>query len=262
LAQDKILRNELMDEIEILRRKTWEAEGPKKSSMAQAMRQVINTSKARIIETETAAKVINKESENFAPRTDNSTINNSDIKNALNHLRAPRPRPHQQLNGTVDLSSEALAPVQKSTVKEADKISARIDSKYRKFLESFKPLTIQGAKAPGLGKTIQYLIEDYSVLLNDQKEHIKEVQDFLRQVQNAENEYLKYFQTSSPEELEAKKKFQDSINTLRLVLNLKKLSDHRLMQFMDKGLLPKSSYQEIHYYLNFQVYEKWEERGV
>lgn len=251
-----------MDEIEILRQEKNEADGAKKSSMAQAMRQVINTSKARIIEADTATKIIIKEAENFHQKIDSSIITNSDIKNALDGLRAPRPRPHQQPNGAVDLSSEALAPVQKNTIKEADKISARIDVRYRKFLDSFKPLTIQATKAPGLGKAIQYLIEDYSALLTDQKEHIKEALDFLRQVQNAENEYLKYFQTSSPEELEAKKKFQDSINTLRLVLNLKKLSDHRLIQFMDKGFLPKSSYQEIHYYLNFQIYEKWEERGV
>lgn len=251
-----------MDEVEILRQEKREVEGPKKSSMAQAMRQVINTSKTRIIEAETALKIRSSESDNLTHKIADNKINSSDIKNALDGLRAPRPRLHQQPNGAVDLSGDTLSCIQKSTVKEADKISARIDIKYRKFLESFRPLTIQATKASGLGKAIQYLIDDYSALLNDQKEHIKEALDFLRQVQNAESEYLKYFQTSSPEELEAKKKFQDSINTLRLVLNLKKLSDHRLMQFMDKRLLPRPSYQEIHYYLNFQVYEKWEERGL
>lgn len=251
-----------MDEIEILRQEKRESDGPKKSSMAEAFRQVINSSKAKIIEAEAATKIIGQESENQTPRSDNNKINSSDIKSALNQLRAPRPRPQEQFSRVADPSNKILDCVQKSTVKEADKISARIDVKYRKFLESFKPLTIQATKASGLGKAIRNLIEDYSTLLNDQKEHLKEAMDYLRQVQNAENEYLKYFETSSPEELAAKKKFQDSINTLRLVLNLKKLSDQRLMQFLEKGILSKANYQEIHYYLNFQVYEKWEERGV
>lgn len=250
-------------EVDILRRDKNEGEVLGKSSAALAMRSVINMSKTKIFEPAPASIAAMKESESLIQKNDDNKLNGSEIKNALNHLRAPRPRPHQQqLNGAVDLSNEALAFLQKSTVKEADKISARIDRKYRKFLDSFKPLTIQAAKAGGLGKAIQYLIEDYTALLHDQKEHIKEALDFLRQVQSAENEYSKYFQTNSSEELEAKKKFQDAINTFRLVLNLKKLTNHKLVQFMDKGLLPKTNYQEIHYYLNFQVYEKWEERGI
>lgn len=252
-----------MDEIEILRRDKNESDGLRKSSAALAMRSVINMSKTKILESAPAPIAAMRELESITQKNDDNILNGSEIKNALNHLRAPKPRLHQQqLNGAVDLSNEALAFNQKSTIKQADKISARIDSKYRKFLDSFNPLTIQAAKAGGLGKAIQYLIEDYIALLHDQKEHIKEALDFLRQVQSAESEYSKYFQTNSPDELEAKKKFQDSINTLRLVLNLKKLSNHKLIQFMNKGLLPKSNYQEIHYYLNFQVYEKWEERGI
>jgi hypothetical protein len=232
---------------------------PKKSLMAQAMRDVINSSRPKMVQAEAPS-----EKKPIMPieQAEQKTIHNKETKNALDHLRAPRPRPHQQIIRLVDLSNETLAHIPNAAEKSPDKISARLDKKFRLFLDAFKPLTLKSKSSAGLGRNIEYLIQDYYSLLSEQKEHLKEAMDFLRQTQNAEIEYGRLFQSSGPEEVQAKKKFQDAINTLRLVLNLKKLTDHKLIQFMDRGILSRAHYLEIHYYLNFQVYEKWEERGV
>ena len=235
---------------------------PKKSSIAQAMREVINTSRPKVAVPETLTEKRVEDSQAQTVKTESRTLDTIDTKNALNHLRAPRPRSHQQIIRLVDLSYETLALISPSDEKSPDKISARLDSKFRNFIESFRPLTLKAKSSAGLGRNIEYLVQDYCSLLSEQKEHLKEAMDFLRQTQTAEMEYGRLFQSARSEEVQAKKKFQDAINTLRLVLNLKKLTDQKLIQFMDAGVLPRTHYLEIHYYLNFQVYEKWEERGV
>lgn len=223
-------------------------------SMASMMRSVINESKE---------KVQAREARNVGPiELENLPDNKNNIEKALSSLRAPRPRPYNQILTVFGLSNmgEASCVKIENPEKRQDIINARIHTPYKQFLQGFQPL-FSNSKTGGLGKKLHQLIDDYLAMKSEVLAHVHEAEEFLRQCQNAEKEYSKHYGLGNEEEVRVKDKFEKSISTLKLVLNVKRLSDQKLTQLKERKIISGNFYNEVHYYLNHEIYEKWETRG-
>ncbi|MFA5583635.1 MAG: hypothetical protein WDA09_05410 [Bacteriovoracaceae bacterium] len=146
-----------------------------------------------------------------------------------------------------------------NNVESSELITARISEKSKSWIKSFSPLFVRASKRSGLGTNIQLMIQEIVWHRSELREHLHEVKDYLRQVQNSEKEY--YSELGRPGEEEARLKFQKAIKYLELVLNLKRLKYEKMMVLFQKGFVDQVFIDEIHYYMNMEVYEKWSARG-
>lgn len=222
-------------------------------TIGSRMRAVINDSKEKLQDPKVSFKF-----------QDNEKIESlsSETQKALTSLRAPKPRLCNKITILTSLPGRDVILFQNidKSDKTQDKLSARIHKPFKDFIEKFEPL-VSRLPARGLGGRIHQLIDDYLALKSEELAHLREAMDFLRQCQNEEKEYLIHFGKGSQAEYESKKKFDTSISTLKLVLNLKRLSFAKLQNYKNRGLISQSFLDEVHYYLNPEVYEKWEQRG-
>lgn len=230
---------------------------------AEELRELKNAPKAK---TQFSEKVTIPNPQPIVRQDDPPIIKIADIECALTILKAPKPRPQLQLsNGLVDLSSGAKAfDLSKKPEENADaRLSARIFETYFKFIISFKPLHYVGKKKKknGAGSALQELIEDYNYFYNEEIQHIKEVIHYLNDVRNSEKSYALVFKTNTQEEVEAKEQFQNRISDLRAILNAKRMNLKKLLRLLNANMISRQSYDEIHYYFNFEIYEQWEIRG-
>lgn len=208
-------------------------------SIRDQMRAVISENRDRNIERERSEEI----------------LKNSPVTSTVEKFNL-RPRKPSEILVLGDVQKIPAVP---SNEESSELITARISEKSKSWIQNFVPLFIRAAKRDGLGTKIQQMIQELIWHRSELREHLHEVKDYLRQVQNAEKDF--YSQLGRVGEEEARLKFQKAIKYLELVLNLKRLKYEKMMVLFQKGYVDQAFVDEIHYYMNIEVYEKWSARG-
>lgn len=224
-------------------------------SIREQMRAVISENRDRNIERERSEEILK-----------NSPVTSTVEKHEENPHKSPVTSTVEKFNLRPRKPSEILVlgdvqkiPAVPSNEESSELITARISEKSKSWIKSFSPLFVRASKRSGLGTNIQLMIQEIVWHRSELREHLHEVKDYLRQVQNSEKEY--YSELGRPGEEEARLKFQKAIKYLELVLNLKRLKYEKMMVLFQKGFVDQVFIDEIHYYMNMEVYEKWSARG-
>lgn len=224
-------------------------------SIRDQMRAVISENRDRNIERERSEEILK-----------NSPVTSTVEKHEENPQKSPVTSTVEKFNLRPRKPSEILVlgdvqkiPAVPSNEESSELITARISEKSKSWIQDFVPLFIRAAKRDGLGTKIQQMIQELIWHRSELREHLHEVKDCLRQVQNAEKDF--YSQLGRVGEEEARLKFQKAIKYLELVLNLKRLKYEKMMVLFQKGYVDQAFVDEIHYYMNIEVYEKWSARG-
>lgn len=137
-------------------------------------------------------------------------------------------------------------------------LNLKIKKKFVKTVEQFIPEKKLKKKQRGFGTKLSEFILDWQYLVNWEKFQAKDISSIVKQINEDEKKYFRFYGKNNSEETSAQKEFAEKIKYLYYMLKFKSVSSEMLSRFLSKGYISEHDYNDIFYYLKYERYSHFE----